>query len=211
MQFLPEKLDAYIAAHTQPEPKILQDLDRETHLKTMLPQMLSGHQQGQFLTLLSKIVSPKRILEIGTFTGYSAICWAQGLTPTGKLHTIDIDEEYTTIAARYFKRAKLDKKIVQHIGKATEIIPKMDEVFDIAYIDADKENYPAYFKLALKKVRPGGLIVADNALWSGKVINNRKDGDTSAIAAFNDLVLKSKAVENVLLPLRDGLMVARLK
>lgn len=210
MHFLPPDIEKYVEAHTEPEPPLLRELNRETHLRTALPQMISGHLQGRFLTIISRLIRPGRILEIGTFTGYSAICLASGLAPGGELHTIDVNEEYTAIARRYFKKAGLVRRIKLHIGEALTVVPLLRGKFDIVYIDADKVNYPAYFKLALKITRRGGIILADNALWGGKVIHSRQDDDTRGITEFNRMVLKSKAVENLLLPLRDGLMLARV-
>ncbi len=209
MEFLPEKLEEYVEAHTREEDQLLQELNRETYLKVLMPRMLSGHLQGQVLRMLSKMIQPEKILEIGTFTGYSGICLAQGLTPTGVLHTIDINQELRSMVTSYFEKAGLSEKIVYHTGNAIEIIPTMDMAFDLVFIDADKENYSNYFDLVIDKVRTGGYIIADNVLWSGKVIEPNPDKDTKAIMDFNDKIQADTRVENVLLPVRDGLLVMK--
>ncbi len=209
MEFLPEKLEEYVEAHTREEDQLLQELNRETYLKVLMPRMLSGHLQGQVLRMLSKMIQPETILEIGTFTGYSGICLAQGLTPTGVLHTIDINQELRSMVTSYFEKAGLTEKIVYHNGNALDIIPTMDLAFDLVFIDADKENYSNYFDLVIDKVRSGGYIIADNVLWSGKVIEQNPDKDTKAIMEFNDKIQADKRVENVLIPVRDGLMVMK--
>ncbi len=209
MDFLPEKLEAYIEAHTRNEGPVLKELDRETYKKVLSPRMLSGHLQGQVLRMLSLMIKPETILEIGTFTGYSAICLAEGLSATGELHTIDVNEELKPMATSYFEKAGLSERIKYTVGNALEIIPKMDLAFDLVFIDADKENYSNYFDLVINKVRQGGYILADNALWSGKVIEPNPDEDTKAIMAFNDKVQADERVENVLIPVRDGLMLMR--
>ena len=209
MEFLPEKLEEYVEAHTREEDQLLQELNRETYLKVLMPRMLSGHLQGQVLRMLSKMIQPEKILEIGTFTGYSGICLAQGLTPTGVLHTIDINQELRSMVTSYFEKAGLSEKIVYHTGNAIEIIPTMDMAFDLVFIDADKENYSNYFDLVIDKVRTGGYIIADNVLWSGKVIEPNPDKDTKAIMDFNDKIQADNRVENVLLPVRDGLLVMK--
>ncbi len=211
MEFYPQKLDDYIVAHTQDENEILAELNRETYAKILTPRMLSGHLQGQALRMFSHMIQPKRILEIGTYTGYSALCLADGLTEDGKLHTIDINEELAEMINRYIDKSGLSNKIVTHIGNAVEIIPNLNETFDVVFIDADKENYPNYFDLTIDKVRKGGFIIADNVLWSGKVIEevDPKDEETQAILRYNDKVHNDPRVENVLLPIRDGLMVCR--
>jgi predicted O-methyltransferase YrrM len=209
MDFLPEDLNEYIEKHTRDEGEVLKALDRETYLKVLMPRMLSGHIQGQVLRMFSLMIQPETILEIGTFTGYSAICLAEGLVSEGKLHTIDINEELKPMVQSYFKKAGVSDKIVYHIGNALEIIPKLDMLFDLVFIDADKENYSNYFDLVIDKVRPGGYIIADNVLWSGKVIQPKPDEETMALMAFNEKVHADKRVENVLVPVRDGLMVMR--
>ena len=209
MEFLPEQLETYIEAHTREESAVLKELNRETYQKVLVPRMLSGHLQGQVLRMLSKMIKPETILEIGTFTGYSGICLAEGLTPTGVLHTIDINEELKTMVTSYFEKTGILDKVKYHIGNAIDIIPKLDMAFDIVFIDADKENYSNYFDLVINKVREGGYIIADNVLWSGKVIQPNPDEETKAIMAFNDKVHADTRVENVLVPVRDGLMVMR--
>lgn len=211
MEFYPQKLDDYIVNHTQAENEVLSELNRETYAKVLIPRMLSGHLQGQALRMFSHMIQPKRILEIGTYTGYSALCLADGLTEDGKLHTIDINEELAEMINRYISKSGLSDKIVTHIGNAVEIIPNLNETFDVVFIDADKENYPNYFDLTIDKVRKGGFIIADNVLWSGKVIEevDPKDEETQAILRYNDKVHNDPRVENVLLPIRDGLMVCR--
>jgi len=211
MDFLDEKLSAYVDAHTQNEPGLLQELNRETWAKILMPRMLSGHLQGQVLAMFSKMIQPSRILEIGTYTGYSALCLAEGLSADGKLYTIDINEELEEIVQRYIKSSPFADKIVTMIGDATKLIPGIAETFDIVFIDADKENYSKYFDLVIDKVRKGGFIIADNVLWSGNVLKAAADMDdeTKAIDSYNKKVMQDPRVENVLFPIRDGLMVAR--
>jgi len=209
MDFLPEPLSQYIEAHTRDEGETLKALDRETYLKVLMPRMLSGHLQGQVLRMLSIMIKPEKILEIGTFTGYSAMCLADGLGEGGELHTIDINAELKPMVQSYFDKAGIAHKVKYHIGNALDIIPKLDFAFDLVFIDADKENYSNYFDLVIDKMRPGSYIIADNVLWSGKVIEPNPDKDTKAIMAFNDKVQADQRVENVLLPVRDGLMVMR--
>ncbi len=206
-------IDNYILTHTSTENPALKQLTRETNIKTMFPRMLSGHLQGKFLEMVSFMIKPQTILEIGTFTGYSAICLAQGLKDKGCLHTIDIDPEMKHIAQHYFKKTGIQDKIIQHIGNATEIIPSFNQTFDLVFIDADKENYLNYYHLIFDKVRQGGFILADNALWDGKVIlpDEKLDKETRGIKQFNDFVSNDDRVENMLLPLRDGIMILRKK
>lgn len=206
-------INSYILAHTSAENQALKELTRETHIKTMFPRMLSGHLQGKFLEMVSFMIKPQTILEIGTFTGYSAICLARGLKEDGRLHTIDIDPEMKYIAQNYFKKTGVQNKIIQHIGNALDIIPSLDQTFDLVFIDADKENYLDYYNLVFDKVRTGGFILADNALWDGKVIlqDGKSDKETRGIKQFNDFVGKDDRVENMLLPLRDGIMILRKK
>lgn len=203
--------EAYAEEHTSPEPNFLYDLYRETWLKTMYPRMLSGRLQGQFLKMISQVLQPKRILEIGTFTGYSAICLAQGLTYDGILHTIDSNYESVEIGLRYFEKAGMKEKINIHTGNALEIIPAIDETFDLVFIDADKENYLNYYHLVFDKVRKGGIILADNAFWDGKVLTRQDGSDKEAegIIEFNNFVQNDNRVENILIPMRDGLMMIR--
>ena len=209
MNFLDENLEAYVQQHCEQEPDLLQQLSRETHLKILQPRMLSGAYQGRLLALLSKLISPKQILEIGTYTGYSALCMAEGLNPNGRIDTIDINEELMDIQRRYFDTAGFGKQITQHLGNAAEIIPSIKGTFDLVFIDADKEQYPRYFDLIVDRVRSGGLIIADNVLWSGKVVNTAKDEATKALQVFNKKVTEDTRVETVLLPVRDGLTLIR--
>jgi predicted O-methyltransferase YrrM len=215
MDFLPEKLDDYICDHTKPETSLLRQLNRETYSKILMPRMLSGHLQGRVLSMLSHMIKPRRILEIGTYTGYSALCLAEGLAEGGILHTIDINEELETMVRKYISLAGLENKIQYHIGDAQQIIPYLHEKLDLVFIDADKENYSTYYDLVFDKVIQGGFIIADNVLWSGKVLQDEPgamdDKDTVAIVAFNDKVMNDDRVENVLFPIRDGLMVVRKK
>ena len=209
MNFLDENLETYVQQHSEQEPELLQQLARETHLKILQPRMLSGAYQGRLLALLSKLISPKQILEIGTYTGYSALCMAEGLNPNGRIDTIDINEELMDIQRRYFDTAGFGKQITQHLGNAAEIIPSIKGTFDLVFIDADKEQYPRYFDLVVNRVRSGGLIIADNVLWSGKVVNTAKDEATKALQVFNKKVTEDPRVETVLLPVRDGLTLIR--
>jgi caffeoyl-CoA O-methyltransferase len=209
MDFIPEDLQKYVADHTTPESKLLQQITRDTHSKIMMPRMLSGHVQGRFLSMMSHLVKPKNILEVGTYTGYSAICLAEGLPPDGKLVTIDINEELESRVRGYFEAAGLTQKIDYRIGDAAAIIPTLDVVFDLVFIDADKENYSTYYDLVFEKVSPGGLILADNVLWSGKVVKSKTDKDTRALLEFNQKVRNDARVECMLLPLRDGIMMVR--
>jgi caffeoyl-CoA O-methyltransferase len=204
-------IENYAETHSSAEPEILVSLTRETHLRTHMPQMLSGHLQGMILRMICRMVQPQQILEIGTFTGYSAICLAEGLPLNGVLHTIEINPEMQEIANTYFEKAGLTEKIIMHTGNALEILPTFPGPFDLTFIDADKENYIAYFNFAYEKTRPGGWIIADNALWYGKVLGSAggNDRETAGIKAFNDYVQAHPGVENLLLPVRDGLMVAR--
>lgn len=211
MDFLPEKLTEYVEAHTTPESELLQQLNRETHLKVMMPRMLSGHLQGRVLAMLSHMIKPKRVLEIGTYTGYSALCLAEGMDESGELITIDVNEELTDMVSSYFADADIRCSIHQLVGNALEIIPNLEGPFDLVFIDADKENYCRYFDMVIDKLSIGGYIIADNVLWSGKVIEPVKanDADTQGIMAYNEKVHADSRVENVLFPIRDGLMVCR--
>jgi len=201
----------YAKNHTSPESSVLSDLNRETHLKVLFPRMLSGHTQGKLLEMLSEMMQPKNVLEIGTYTGYSAICLSSGLQEGGMLHTIENMPEQEEIISRYFEKAGVDKKVKLHIGEAVDIIPELNITFDLVFIDADKENYLNYYNLVYDKLSQGGFIIADNALWGGKVFSDHKtaDKETSGIIEFNDYVQKDKRVENFLLPFRDGLMIIR--
>jgi len=212
MHFLSSILEQYIADHSQSEPELLQKLTRETHLKVIQPRMITGHFQGRVLSLLSKIINPKNILEIGTYTGYSALCLAEGLHKEGTLHTIDINEELHAIQRRYFDEGGYGSQIVQHTGDALKIIPDLEAVFDLVFIDAEKVSYDQYFEAALKKCRSGSVILSDNVLWSGKVVEplNPKDKATKILMDYNGKVKEDPRVETVLLPIRDGLTLSRV-
>ena len=206
-----EELDKYILNHIDDEDKLLQELDRETNLKVLGARMISGHLQGKVLTMLSKMIQPQNILEIGTFTGYSAICLAQGLTENGKLITIEIDDELESIAKRYIRKSGFENKIIHKTGDAISIIQTLDMVFDLVFIDADKREYIEYYHAVFNKVRSGGYIIADNTLWNGKVVQRIKPDDehTQKIVEFNQLIKIDHRVEKVILPLRDGMTVIR--
>jgi caffeoyl-CoA O-methyltransferase len=211
--FSPDLL-AYVEQHTSPEPALLQKLNRETYAKVLMPRMLSGHLQGRVLAMFSHMLRPRQILEIGTFTGYSALCLAEGLLPEGTLHTIDINEELEEMVRGYFTQAGLSDRINYYLGNALEVVPSIGETFDLVFIDADKANYSAYFDLVIDRVRPGGIILADNVLWSGKVVaetGQKISRDTQVILDFNRKIQEDERVENVLFPIRDGLMVMRRK
>ncbi len=211
MDFIPEDIQKYVEDHSGKESELLSRLNRETHQKVLMPRMLSGHLQGRALAMLCHMIQPKVILEIGTYTGYSAICMAEGLAEGGKLITLDKNEEVEGMVRNYFKEAGLSDQIDYRIGDAMSLIPDIQGPFDLVFIDADKKNYLNYFNLVIEKVRTGGYIIADNVLWSGKVVQTKKkiDTDTQAILDFNRSVQEDDRVENVLLPIRDGLMVAR--
>ena len=213
MNFLPEKIDEYVIAHSQQEPKVLQELSKETWQKVLNPRMLSGAFQGRVLSMISKLVQPKNVLEIGTYTGYSAICIAEGLAEGGKIQTLDKNEELQELQDKYFIKSGYREQINQHFGNALEIIPNLKMKFDFVFIDADKSNYPAYFNLIIEMMDKGGIILSDNVLWSGKVIEelNPKDVDTKALLAYNKLLNSDERVETVLLPIRDGLTISRVK
>ncbi|MFM9840253.1 MAG: O-methyltransferase [Cyclobacteriaceae bacterium] len=209
MDFLPHDIENYAKAHTSTESDLLKKIDRETHAEVLMPRMVSGHLQGRFLSMISHMIKPNSILEIGTYTGYSAICLAEGLTPNGKLATIDINEELETRVRGYFKEGGLEKRIDYHIGDAAQIIPTLNFNFDLVFIDADKENYGLYYDLVFDKVPVGGFILADNVLWSGKVVQTKIDKDTKAIKEFNQKVNQDVRVKTMLLPLRDGIMIVQ--
>ena len=213
MNFLPDEIDAYVVRHSQDEPKLLRELNRETNQKVLQPRMLSGHFQGRVLSMLSKLIGPKTILEIGTYTGYSALCLAEGMDPEGVLHTIDVNEELYDIQRRYFDRSKYGSSIIQHIGNALEIIPSLETNFDLVFMDADKENYCNYFELIVDKLNPGGVLLSDNVLWSGKVLGEVEPDDeaTAALIKYNDLLYRDRRIETVILPIRDGLTISRKK
>lgn len=213
MEFLSEKLDEYIVAHSQEEPKVLKELNRETWQKVLNPRMLSGGFQGRVLSMISKLIQPKNILEIGTYTGYSALCMAEGMLTEGTLHTIDRNEELYDLQRKYFDKSEYGPQIKQYVGNALEIIPSIEVKFDLVFIDADKSNYTNYFNLIIDKMNKGGVILSDNVLWSGKVIEklNPKDVDTAALLEFNILMNTDDRIETVLLPIRDGLTISRVK
>ncbi len=213
MDFLPKDIEDYAEKITTPEDEVLHQLARETNMKVLRARMLSGKLQGKLLQLISQMIKPERILEIGTYTGYSAICLARGLRDNGKLHTIDHNPELEDITRKYFRKAGLDNQIILHIGKAIEVLPNLNDSFDLAFIDADKENYVNYYELTIEKLVKGGIIIADNALWSGKVLNkpDKKDTETVGIIEFNNHVANDPRTENLLLPFRDGLMIIRKK
>ena len=209
---LTSDLEEYIELHTEKEPEILARLSRATHQKILRPRMLSGNMQGQFLKLLCRMNGAERVLEIGTFTGYAALSMAMGVVEKGVVNTIDINDEIEEFARYYMARSGLERRIVFHIGDACEIIPRLEGMFDLVFIDADKRQYSRYYRLVFDKVRPGGLIVADDVLWDGKVLEtDSRDAQTKGILEFNDLVQKDERVENILLPLRHGLMLIRKK
>jgi len=209
MKFLVEEIEEYSAAHTEDENALLKSLNRETHANVLSPRMLSGHMQGRFLSMISRMIRPDRILEIGTYTGYSGICLCEGLNPGGKLVTIDVNEELETFTRKYFDQTPFKDQIDYRIGNALDIIPTLTDTFDIVFIDADKINYSSYFNLCLDKTRTGGFLIADNVLWSGKVVQQLKkiDKDTQALLDFNRMVHEDPRVSNMLLPIRDGLMI----
>ncbi|MGJ8745878.1 O-methyltransferase [Polaribacter sp.] len=213
MYFLPENIDNYVVEHSQQEPKILKELSRETWQKVLNPRMLSGAFQGRILSMISKLIQPKNILEIGTYTGYSALCLAEGLNANGKIFTIDKNEELETLQNKYFEKSGYSNKIEQFVGNAIEIIPEIDTKFDLVFIDADKSNYINYFHLIIDKMNSGGIILSDNVLWSGKVVEklDPKDNDTKVLLAYNKLLNSDDRIESVLLPIRDGLTISRVK
>ena len=213
MDFLPEKIEEFVLKYTDSETDILKKLNHETYSKMLMPRMLSGQLQGRVLSMLSKMIKPKNILEIGTFTGYSAICLAEGLSENGKIYTIDINEELETMATKYFQESGISHKINFMIGDAMQLIPKLNVKFDLVFIDADKENYSNYYDLVFPHLNQGGYIIADNVLWSGKVVEDKSnwDAETAAIVAYSEKINADNRVENVLFPIRDGLMIARKK
>lgn len=211
MHFLPEKLDEYIVSHSETEPKLLQQLTRETYQKILQPIMLSGPYQGRVLSMISKLKSPENIIELGTFTGYSTLCLAEGLAKEGTIHTIDINEELEDFQRKYFDKSSYSEQIIQHVGNALEIIPKINVMFDLVFIDADKPNYSNYFHLIIDKLNSGGIILSDNVLWHGKVIEklDPKDESTKAVLDYNILLKNDPRIETVVLPIRDGLTISR--
>lgn len=214
MEFIDEKIQIYSELHTSVESGLLKKINRDTYADVLAPRMLSGQMQGRILSIYSKMIKPRTILEIGTYTGYSAICLAEGLVPDGKLITMDINEELQERVIAYFEKAGLTRQIDYRIGNALELLPELPGSFDLVFIDADKENYQRYYDLIFEKMPSGGIIIADNVLWSGKVLGDgpkKMDKDTSALIEFNDFVQNDDRVENVLMPVRDGLMVIRKK
>ncbi len=209
MSIIPEELQQYVEQHTSPESDLLRRINRDTHAGVLRPRMLSGHLQGRLLAMISCMLRPQTILEIGTYTGYSALCMAEGLAEGGRLITIDINEELEDRVRATFAASSLADRIDFRIGNALKVIPELNETFDLVFIDADKENYSAYYDLVLPRVREGGIILADNVLWSGKVLQTKLDKDTKAIIEFNRKIQEDRRVENVLLPVRDGIMMIR--
>lgn len=211
MNFLDPQLDNYVINHTENESPLLNELNRKTWLEILNPRMIAGHFQGRVLSMLSHMIQPKNILEIGTFTGYSALCWAEGLSTDGMIHTIDINEELEDLASSYVKKSGLTQNVTFHIGNALDIIPEINAEWDIVFLDADKSNYINYYNLVFDRVKKGGYIIADNVLWNGKVIDQSTwdEVDTKAILEFNKMVQNDDRVQNVLFPIRDGLMIAR--
>ena len=213
MHFISQELEDYIEQHSEKEPDLLAALNKETYQKILLPRMLSGHFQGRVLSMLSKLIRPVNILEIGTFTGYAALCLCEGMQENGQLHTIDIKEELETIQRKYFDKSPWGNQIFQHLGEAMAIIPTLELKFDLVFIDADKENYLNYFELILPKMNKGGIILSDNVLWSGKVLEplQKNDLSTKVLLEYNELLKNDSRVETVLLPIRDGLTVSRVR
>ena len=212
MHFISEELEQYIEKHSATEPEILQQLTKETYQKILLPRMLSGHFQGRVLSMLSKILNPKHILELGTYTGYATLCLAEGLKSDGTIDTIDINEELEDIQQKYFGASEFKDQIIQHIGNALDIVPTLNKKFDLVFIDADKENYINYWNLIVPIMNKGGIILSDNVLWSGKVLEEvqKNDKSTPILLAYNKMVNEDPRVETVLLPIRDGLTVSRV-
>ena len=213
MSFLPEKIDTYVVNHSQKEPELLQQLNKETWQKVLNPRMLSGSYQGRLLSIISKLIQPKTILEIGTYTGYSALCLAEGMQKDGELITIDKNEELENFAKKYFNKSAYKNQIQQVVGNALDVIPTLTQKFDLVFIDADKSNYINYFNLIIDHMNPGGVILSDNVLWSGKILEDLKpnDVDTKTLIAYNKLLNTDTRVETVLLPIRDGLTITRVK
>jgi len=208
-----KELDKYIREHSTPEDKVLEELYRQTHLYVVNPNMASGHIQGKFLEMLSYMIHPSRILEIGTYTGYSAICLARGLKSGGQLHTIEINDELNEMSTHYFALAGIADRVTLHTGRAQDVLPEMKYIFDLVFIDGDKREYCEYYDLVFEKVRKGGFIIADNVLWGGKIEGSEalKDPQTKGVVKFNEMVRKDPRVEKIVLPLRDGLMIIRKK
>ncbi len=213
MHFLSEELENYVAVHSQDEPQLLAQLNKETYQKILQPRMLSGHFQGRVLSMLSKIISPKNVLEIGTYTGYATLCLAEGLAQNGCIDTIDNNEELFDFQKKYFDKSIFKNQITQHLGNALKIIPTLNKKYDLVFIDADKENYINYFELVVPMMNKGGIILSDNVLWSGKVLEKVKENDksTKTLLEYNKLLKTDSRVETVLLPIRDGLTLTRIK
>jgi len=210
MEFLPEDLQKYVEDHSEPESDLLQQINRETHLHVLKPRMLSGHLQGRVLSMLSHMIRPKNILEIGTYTGYATLCMAEGMTEGGKVITIDNNAELAVRTQSYFDQSNYSSQIEMKVGNAVDIIPQLDQNWDLVFIDADKENYSTYFDLVIDHVNTGGFLIADNVLWSGKVFDaSKNDHATQSIRDFNDKVHADSRVQDVLFPIRDGLMIMR--
>ena len=212
MHFISQELEDYIEKHSQNEPELLAQLNKETYQKILLPRMLSGHFQGRVLSMLSKLIRPNTILEIGTYTGYASLCLCEGLQENGQLHTIDIKEELVDFQRKYFDKSPWGNQIFQHLGEAISIIPNLDMKFDLVFIDADKENYISYFEMIVPRMNKGGIILSDNVLWSGKVLEplQKNDSSTEILLQYNELLKNDPRVETVLLPIRDGLTVSRV-
>jgi len=212
MHFISDELDDYVTQHSENEPELLSALNKETYQKILLPRMLSGHFQGRVLSMLSKLIRPKSILEIGTYTGYATLCLCEGLQENGTVHTIDINEELFDFQRKYFDKSDWGNQITQHLGDALEIIPNLNTKFDLVFVDADKENYISYFNMIVPMMEKGGIILSDNVLWSGKVLEplNPKDKSTKELLEYNKLLKEDPRVETVLLPIRDGLTVSRV-
>lgn len=212
MHFISPELENYATNHSENEPELLAKLDKETHQRILQPRMLSGHFQGRFLSMMSKLIKPTNILEIGTFTGYATLSLAEGLAEDGCIDTIDVNEELTDFQRKYFDESPYGKQIIQHLGSALDIIPTLDKKFDLVFIDADKKNYINYFNIVIDKMNKGGIILSDNVLWSGKVIDEIKPNDRSTIEIdnYNKLLKDDPRVETILLPIRDGLTVSRV-
>jgi predicted O-methyltransferase YrrM len=209
MDLFSKSLTAYLEQTCDEENDLLKQINRETYLKETMPQMLSGHYQGRLLSFLSKLVDPSRILEIGTFTGYATLCLAEGLAVNGLIHTIEVNEELEPRLSNYFQQSTFSEKIILHIGEALKIIPTLKETFDLVFIDADKKNNHNYYELVLDKVRPGGLILIDNVLWKGKVLEENPDKQTQSILTLNEQIASDQRVEKIILPIRDGLFLIR--
>lgn len=211
MDLANDELKNYLEAFCEPEPALLQQINRETNLMVLMPKMVSGHYQGRLFSVLSKIIAPKYVLEIGTFTGYATICFAEGLPPDGQIITLDINEELEDRVRNYFNMSGFANKIDYRIGNATQLLTQINQTFDLVFIDADKKNNYTYYQMVFDKVRPGGIIIVDNVLWNGKVIAQNTDTDTQNISNFNNLINADKRVEKLILPVRDGLLIIRKK